>query len=71
MNLLFTSSQGISLHKFAVIDILYLISFTKIWMKDKVSKFVSVLNGSNLKRESTAVVSVSCCDRAQLSSNSR
>ena len=40
-------------------------------MKDKVSKFVSVLNGSNLKRESTAVVSVSCCDHAQLSSNSR
>ena len=40
-------------------------------MKDKVSKFVSVLNGSNLKRESTAEVSVSCCDHAQLSSYSR
>lgn len=40
-------------------------------MKDKVSKFVSVLNGSNLKHESTAVVSVSCCAHAQLSSNSR
>lgn len=40
-------------------------------MKDKVSKFVSVLNGSNLKHESTAVVSVSCCAHAQLLSNSR
>ena len=29
INLLFTSSQGISLHKFAVIDILYLFCLRK------------------------------------------